>query len=82
MTDGQMAVQGPSETLNPLHSRQKQEKKMSTLGDELPKEMARIRDVVMPVYREIGPAGGFALAFMKRDLTLPRRQWPKATSQG
>lgn len=30
--------------------------------------MARIRDVVMPVYQEIGPAGGFALALMRKDL--------------
>lgn len=41
---------------------------METLGDALPKEMARIRDVVMPCYRDIGPAGGFALALMKADL--------------
>lgn len=41
-----------------------------TLGDALPREMARIRDVVMPEYQSIGPAGGFALAFMRRDLDL------------
>jgi len=46
---------------------------MSTLGDDLPKEMARIRDVVMPAYQEIGPAGGFALAFMRRDLDAAAR---------
>lgn len=39
-----------------------------TLGDALPKEMARIRDRVMPAYREIGPAGEFGLMFMRRDL--------------
>jgi len=39
-----------------------------TLGDALPKEMARIRDVVMPAYQSIGPAGGFALALMRKDL--------------
>lgn len=43
---------------------------METLGTALPKEMARIRDVVMPAYQEIGPAGGFALAFMRRDLDM------------
>lgn len=41
---------------------------MDTLGDALPREMARVRDVIMPRYQEIGPAGGFALAFMRRDL--------------
>jgi hypothetical protein len=39
-----------------------------TLGDALPREMARVRDVVMPAYQSIGPAGGFALAMMRRDL--------------
>jgi len=43
---------------------------METLGDALPKEMTRIRDVVMPAYRDIGPAGGFALAMMRRDLDI------------
>lgn len=41
-----------------------------TLGDALPKEMARIRDVVMPAYQGIGEAGAFALMFMRRDLDL------------
>lgn len=41
-----------------------------SLGEALPKEMARIRDVVMPAYQSIGPAGGFALAMMRRDLDL------------
>ncbi len=39
-----------------------------TLGEALPKEMARIRDVIMPRYIEIGPAGAFALMMMRRDL--------------
>lgn len=39
-----------------------------TLGDALPKEMARVRDVVIPPYVDIGPAGAFALALMRRDL--------------
>lgn len=39
-----------------------------TLGDALPKEMARVRDQAMPAYLEIGPAGGFALAMMRADL--------------
>ena len=41
-----------------------------SLGTELPKEMARIRDVLMPQYLAIGSAGGFALAMMRRDLDL------------
>lgn len=39
-----------------------------TLGDALPREMARVRDKVMPAYIEIGPAGQFALMFMRQDL--------------
>jgi hypothetical protein len=39
-----------------------------TLGDALPREMARVRDQVMPSYIEIGPPGMFALAMMRADL--------------
>lgn len=39
-----------------------------TLGTALPREMARVRDEVMPAYLSIGPAGGFALAMMRQDL--------------
>ncbi len=41
-----------------------------TVGDALPREMARIRDVVIPAYESIGPVGGFAIAMMKMDLDL------------
>lgn len=41
---------------------------MTTLGEALPIEMARVRDEVMPAYLEIGPAGAFALANMRADL--------------
>ncbi len=41
---------------------------METLGTSLPKEMARVRDVVMPPYVEIGPAGALALSLMRADL--------------
>jgi hypothetical protein len=41
---------------------------MTTVGDDLPKEMARVRDVLMPLYLSIGPAGGFALGMMRRSL--------------
>lgn len=44
------------------------EHEQDTLGDALPREMARVRDHVMPAYIAIGPAGSFALAFMRRDL--------------
>jgi len=38
-----------------------------TLGEALPREMARVRDEVMPVYQTI-PTGAFALAMMRLDL--------------
>lgn len=41
---------------------------MATLGEELPRQMARVRDEVMPAYQAIGPAGAFALGFMRADL--------------
>jgi hypothetical protein len=44
-----------------------------TLGDALPREMARIRDEVMPAYLEIGPPGAFALAMMRADLDAAAR---------
>lgn len=46
---------------------------MDTLGEALPREMARVRDKVMPVYIEIGPAGSFALSFMRHDLDKAAR---------
>ena len=39
-----------------------------TLGEALPREMARVRDVLMPKYIASGPAGAFALALMRNDL--------------
>lgn len=36
-----------------------------TLGEALPREIARVRDELMPIYQSIGPAGGFALAMMR-----------------
>lgn len=42
----------------------------ATLGEALPREMARVRDEVMPAYLEIGPMGTFSLALMRRDLDL------------
>lgn len=39
-----------------------------SLGEALPVEMKRVREKVMPAYREIGPAGAFALAWMGQAL--------------
>lgn len=41
---------------------------MSSLGIELPKEMTRVRDELMPLYQEIGPGGAFALMRMRKEL--------------
>jgi hypothetical protein len=42
---------------------------MSSLGTELPKEMARVRDELLPTYDAI-PAGKFAATLMRNDLDL------------
>jgi hypothetical protein len=39
-----------------------------SLGTELPKIMAKIRDEVIPAYQSIGPTSAFAVTMMKRDL--------------
>jgi hypothetical protein len=39
-----------------------------TLGEALPREMARVRDHVLPHYVEIGPAGMFGAAMIRADL--------------
>lgn len=41
-----------------------------TLGEALPREMARVRDEVMPAYIEIGPAGAPALFMMRMELDI------------
>jgi hypothetical protein len=41
--------------------------KVETLGDALPKEMARVREV-LGHYKEIGPAGIFGAAMIEQDL--------------
>jgi len=41
---------------------------VDTLGDALPREMARVRDQIMPAYQEIGPGGAPALFLMRRSL--------------
>lgn len=39
-----------------------------TLGDALPREIARVRDEVMPAYQDIGPAGYFVIGAMQADI--------------
>ncbi len=46
---------------------------VNTLGDALPREIARVRDEIMPAYIEIGPPGAFALAMMRSDLDAASR---------
>ena len=41
---------------------------MTTLGDELPRQIARVRDEIIPVYLEIGPGGIPAVMLMRADL--------------
>lgn len=41
---------------------------MDSLATALPREMARVRDQVMPAYVAIGPAGTFALTWMRAAL--------------
>jgi hypothetical protein len=39
-----------------------------TVGDALPREMARVRDELIPQYIEIGPAGAFGLMMHRQAL--------------
>jgi hypothetical protein len=41
---------------------------IDTLAAALPREMARVRDEVLPAYLEIGPPGRFAAAMIRADL--------------
>ena len=40
-----------------------------SLGTALPAKMKEIREVYIPAYQSIGPAGGFAIAMMNQALT-------------
>jgi hypothetical protein len=44
-----------------------------SLGEALPREMARVRDEVMPAYQEIGPPGAIALTMMRMELDRAAR---------
>lgn len=39
-----------------------------TLGEALPIEITRVRDIVLPQYIETGAAGMFAIAMMRAEL--------------
>jgi hypothetical protein len=39
-----------------------------TLGDALPREIARVRDVLLPAYQGIGPAGAFGVVMLRQAL--------------
>lgn len=41
---------------------------VDTLGDALPREMARVRDHVLPHFVEIGPPGMIGAALIRADL--------------
>ncbi len=41
----------------------------NTLGDALPAEMKRIREVVIPAYQSIGAPGRFGLTMINAELT-------------
>ena len=41
--------------------------RIDTLGDALPREMARVREV-LKAYHEIGPAGAFGAAMIEAEL--------------
>lgn len=41
-----------------------------SLGTELPKEIARVRDEIMPMYESLGNNGKPALFLMRHDLDL------------
>jgi hypothetical protein len=40
----------------------------TTLGDDLPRQMARVRDELIPAYQSIGPAGAFGLTMLRAAL--------------
>ena len=44
-----------------------------TIGEALPREMARVRDEVLPEYYTVGPEGALAIAMMKADLDAAAR---------
>lgn len=41
---------------------------VDTLGDALPREITRVRDVLIPAYLECGAVGLFAVTMMRQQL--------------
>lgn len=46
---------------------------IKTLREELPKEITRVRDEVLPAYVEIGSSGTFAVLSMKAAIVLAEK---------
>ena len=44
-----------------------------TLGDALPKEIKRVRDELIPLYKSIGPSGMFGVTMMEKDIEIAER---------
>lgn len=53
-----------------------------TIGTALPAEMTRVRDVLIPMYQSIGPAGSFALMMMRRSLDEAARVMAEGDTVG
>ncbi len=41
---------------------------MTTVGEELPKEVERVRDEVMPAYQSVGQQGAVVLGWMRASV--------------
>ncbi len=41
---------------------------MNTLGDELPRQITRVRDELIPAYLECGPGAAITVSLMRADL--------------
>lgn len=55
---------------------------MSSVGEALPKEMARVRDEVLPLYEGIGAAGAIAAGMMRADLDRAARAMVEGDTVG
>lgn len=45
----------------------------TSLGEALPREIARVRDTVLPAYIEIGPSGAIAAYLIRRSMDAATR---------
>lgn len=46
---------------------------MTSLAEALPARMKEIREVIIPAYQSVGPAGLIAVAMMQNDLTTAEK---------